>query len=556
MNACFPHVSPRSGRMAEAGKKKRIHLTLEKKIEVIKKANGGKTSVRSLAEEFGCGRTQIGEILKQKQSILALYSSNAPKEKSTVRDKQSEYCEVNKLLHEWFTIATSKSVFPGGPQLQEKAKEIASRLGKPDFKASNGWLDKWKRRYGIRQVTVSGESGDVSDLTVESWKERLPELVRGYKAEDIWNLDETGCFWKALPDKGFGRKKTECKGGKKSKHRFTIAFIVNAAGGKEMPVVIWKSNNPRCFKGIIKSQLPVNYFNQSKAWMTGNILDQILTKINVQLKMKSRTIILMMDNAGCHPHDLEYSNIKIIWLPPNTTSKLQPLDLGIIQNFKVHYRKRLLRYVLSKIDECQLGSEVTNSINVLIAIRWVAQAWDEVKRETICKCFKNAGVVTESGDVVSRDESDPFADMDNEENIHVFNNCDEERQEIQRLCDQVMTREEQCSVDEYIEGDNDLAFCFEADDVNWDADFFSNFSPSVNTSDEPEESADEDADDSLQPAEPKVKTMREAIDSLESIQYFLRYNNHPYDLSPAISSLAELRAKTLIQKSITEFFPQ
>ena len=35
-----------------------------------------------------------------------------------------------------------------------------------------------KRRYNIRQVTLSGESGNVSRLTVESWKERLPELAR------------------------------------------------------------------------------------------------------------------------------------------------------------------------------------------------------------------------------------------------------------------------------------------------------------------------------------------------------------------------------------------
>ena len=236
-----------------------------------------------------------------------------------------------KILYEWFTLATSRNVFPGGPQLQEKAKEIASRLGKPDFKASNGWLEKWKRRYGIKQVIVSGESGDVSDLTVESWKERLPELLRGYKPEDIWNLDETGCFWKALPDKGFGQKKSQCKGGKKSKQRFTIVFIANAAGGKERPVVIWKSKNPRCFKGISKSDLPVSYFDQPKAWMTGEILDQVLTKINSRLKLKSRSIILLMDNAGCHPHHLQYSNIKILWLPANTTSKLQPLDLGILK---------------------------------------------------------------------------------------------------------------------------------------------------------------------------------------------------------------------------------
>ena len=44
------------------------------------------------------------------------------------------------------------------------------------------------------------------------------QLVAGYKAEDIWNVEETGCFWRSLPDKGLGQMKMECKGGKESKH--------------------------------------------------------------------------------------------------------------------------------------------------------------------------------------------------------------------------------------------------------------------------------------------------------------------------------------------------
>ena len=64
-------------------------------------------------------------------------------------------------------------------------------------------------------MTISGESGDGSGCTVDSWKERLPETITGYKGEDIWNLDESGVFWRALPDKGFGQKVKECKGGKK-----------------------------------------------------------------------------------------------------------------------------------------------------------------------------------------------------------------------------------------------------------------------------------------------------------------------------------------------------
>ena len=161
--------------------KKRNHLTLEKKIEVIKRAEGGKTSIRSLALEFDCGRTQIGEILKKKESILNLYSSNASKDMLTIRSKKSEYSELNTLLYDWYCLATSKNIYPGGPQLIEKAKCIAEVLGKPDFKASNGWLDKWKKRYNIKQVTISGEAGDVLGVTVDSWKE-APRISKGVQS--------------------------------------------------------------------------------------------------------------------------------------------------------------------------------------------------------------------------------------------------------------------------------------------------------------------------------------------------------------------------------------
>ena len=165
----------------------------------------------------------------------------------------------------------------------EKAKEIAEKLGKPEFKGSRGWLDKWKKRYNVKQLRICGESGDVQGATVESWKERLPEIVQGYEKEDIWNMDETGVFWRALPDSGFGQKSSSCKGGKKSKQRITIAFFVSASGHKEKAVVIWKSENPRCLQRFDKAILPVSYYSQKKAWMTGIYLKLIESPL-VQLK--------------------------------------------------------------------------------------------------------------------------------------------------------------------------------------------------------------------------------------------------------------------------------
>ena len=191
---------------------------------------------------------------------------------------------------------------------------ISNQLGFDDFKASNGWLDRWKRKHNIKRMTISSESGDVSGVTVASWKERLPDIVAGYGSEDIWNLDESGVFWQALPDKGFGQRVRQCKGGKKSKQRITVAFTDNGAGKSEIkPIVIWKSNNPRCFKGVKKTDLPVKYFSQPKAWMTGDILQKVLSTVNKKLSQRGRSVLLFLDNAGCHPPHMNFSNIKIVF---------------------------------------------------------------------------------------------------------------------------------------------------------------------------------------------------------------------------------------------------
>ena len=74
---------------------------------------------------------------------------------------------------------------------------------------------------------------------------------------DIRSMDETGCFFNTLPEKGLAEKKSQEKGGKKSKTRLAIAFFVNAAGKKVMePLVIWRSAKPRCFKNVKNRQLP------------------------------------------------------------------------------------------------------------------------------------------------------------------------------------------------------------------------------------------------------------------------------------------------------------
>ena len=60
----------------------------------------------------------------------------------------------------------------------------------------------------------------------------------------------------------------------------------------------WKSETPRCLRKFDKSALPVDYFGQKKAWMTGDIMNTVLTKLNRRLSRSNRSILLLMDNAA------------------------------------------------------------------------------------------------------------------------------------------------------------------------------------------------------------------------------------------------------------------
>ncbi len=86
-----------------ASKQKKNFLPLKKKVEVIKAHENDKgLSHRALGEMFQCGRTQVAQIIKNKDSILALFKANASGSRiySTKVSRTCEYEDINKALCE------------------------------------------------------------------------------------------------------------------------------------------------------------------------------------------------------------------------------------------------------------------------------------------------------------------------------------------------------------------------------------------------------------------------------------------------------------------------
>ena len=317
--------------------KKRKILTLAEKIKVIELEKSGASS-RQIALELSVGKTQILNIIKRKAEYLSDFENNASPDQKRRRYITGNE-EINTLCWEWFKDATARRIIVNGPLLQEKALKFASDLGVDSFKASNGWLESFRQRHNISFGTMSGERGDVNNETVSAWKAKLPEFIKNYKASDIFNMDESGLFFRDTTRKTLFVKGEECAGGKRAKERITVALCASMCGEKIRPLVIGKSKQPRCFNKIRTETLPVDYYYNSKAWMNSSIMEDWLKKLNRKMRAQKRKFLLFLDNAPSHP-EIQLSNIELKFLPPNTTSKTQPMDMGIIQATKLKFRKR------------------------------------------------------------------------------------------------------------------------------------------------------------------------------------------------------------------------
>ena len=143
---------------------------------------------------------------------------------------------------------------------------------------------------------------------------------------------------------------------------------------------------------------------------------------------------MFLGNATSHQESIEknLSNIKLVFPPKNTPSRLQPLDARITRAFKLRYGKLLIRYVISGVDDNKRASDIINEVNILKVVGWFKSSWREVTSFTIKHCFEKCGFPTDDYVATAQDSDKEFEMLFNEIS-------------------------ENCSIDEYFEVDNTLA---------------------------------------------------------------------------------------------------
>ncbi|CAM4655858.1 unnamed protein product [Lepidochelys kempii] len=192
---------------------------------------------------------------------------------------------LDSALYQWFVQARSEGFPISGPILKAQAEKFDHLINRNEskFKASNDWLDRFKKRHAISQVLVSGEICSADKEAANSYPIELKKLLEEgcYTADQVYNCDEIGLCFKMLPDLTLATRTNSHKreGFKQRKDRVTLLFCVNKSGShKVRPLMIGKVRSPRCFHRVNMKPLPFEFTNSKNAWMNSSIFEDWFRK--------------------------------------------------------------------------------------------------------------------------------------------------------------------------------------------------------------------------------------------------------------------------------------
>ncbi|XP_044275311.1 tigger transposable element-derived protein 1-like [Varanus komodoensis] len=399
-----------SGDVAGSAKKRQA-ITMETKVKIIERVERGEKMI-DVARSYNMNRSTISTILKNKDKIMEHVKSAVPMLSTIISKKRGKVMEeMEKHLSVWMQDQHQHRVPLSLMLIQEKAKTLYEDLKKKhgkesegaSFHASHGWFHRFKARANLHNIKVSGKAASADTVAAQEFPEMLREIIDegAYLPEQVFNVDETELYWKRMPDRSYISKEEKLTPGyKATKDRLTLLFGGNASGDKKLkPLLVYHSENPRALKNITKGSLPVVWRSYPKAWVTQTIFQDwffhhFIPEVEKYCLEKDIpfNILLLLDSAPGHPPFMDdfHPNIKVVPLPPNTTSLIQPMDQGVIATFKKYYLRHTFRQAVQASDESGTTlRQFWKDYNIYKAIKNIDLAWREVTAITMNGVWKN-----------------------------------------------------------------------------------------------------------------------------------------------------------------------
>lgn len=338
-------------------------------------------------------QSTISRIIKNGPS-LSRNDINLPKHAK--RNRAAAAPRLEKALFKWLCELNNDGLLLNGEVIKIKAKKLLHQANlhlrddeKLSIQFSKGWMERFKKRHNLRFRRVHGEEKSADTDAIRQEMPRIHEVMACYKEKDVWNADELGLFYRQPPS--WTLASGAVSGCKKEKNRLTFLACCNSDGSEKFPLmIIGISKQPRAFKKQSGKELGLDYHFNRKAWMNKELFFSWLGRLDRYIgATPGRKILLLLDNCSAHgkKEDLpNLQNVLVEFLPPNSTSKVQPLDAGIIAWVKAKYKRRLLLRVFENLEA---RSKRIYSVDVLTAMRWAEREWKNCPTTVIRNCFKH-----------------------------------------------------------------------------------------------------------------------------------------------------------------------
>ena len=154
---------------------------------------------KELAKEYDISQGMISDILKESEKWLALKLDSY--EASLKKQVKPSFLQVDKALGFWVEKAINNNITISGELLAQKACDFATLLDVQDFKGSDRWVAGFKKRHNLESYVKHGEAASApSEEDLNEMRKDLQNILKEYSPDDIFNIDETGLYWKMEPN--------------------------------------------------------------------------------------------------------------------------------------------------------------------------------------------------------------------------------------------------------------------------------------------------------------------------------------------------------------------
>ncbi|CAG8672808.1 20648_t:CDS:2, partial [Gigaspora rosea] len=356
-------------------------------------------------------RSTVSKILKKTDEYQQI-EDNLQAEK-TFRHRSVKYPMLELGMNMWVERVTTEGLILSESLIKEKAQQFAQALDMP------------KSLLHFRMGSAPLE-------TLPAERIKLQELLSHYDLEDIYNADETGLFYRLLPNPTLSKKK-KLTG---DKTRVTVLLCSNSTGSNKLRPLLKFIDEGFRIQGR-QVLLLVDNASFHTAPETSNSTEVQDAKESV-LEDDSNEEIEVREQPGGRSRGrsrgrtrgrtrgrrpqgktqksnsansgrsrrisdkLHLTNTTVHFLPPLTTAHLQTMNAGIIKSFKSKYKNMYCRYLLDQFEE----NRELKKLTIRKAIDFISDAWNEVSETTIRNCWKTTRIMPETNELEESESDD------------------------------------------------------------------------------------------------------------------------------------------------------